>query len=172
MNPKKTFILYDIEHEEVLEDFLAVLEQILKEKGHVAGRILVTPQKKGYQYLEELKKLDADYLISIAMAGFTWTTLTSQPAYNLLYAKQIHILLGDYNNYDEFLQQEYAMNLFFFADHPKWLRNWEEKYPGIPYLEQIPTLYIGKALSRQERQTDYKIMEQVIEKVINMVEGS
>lgn len=171
MNPKKTLILYDIEHEKVLQDLLEIIEQILKGEGHEVIRILVSRQKKGHEYLEELKKLDADYLISIAMAGFSWTTLASQVAYNLLYAKQIHILVGDYENYEEFLKKEYAMNLFFFTDHPKWFQNWEEKYPGIPYLEKIPTLYIGKNLSVAEKQADNKIMKQVINKVIDMAEG-
>lgn len=172
MNGTKTVIVYEKGHAQVLSDLLAIVEQIVKEKGHQVIQMPVSEEKKGHEYLEELKKVDADYLISFAMAGFAWKTLASQVAYNLLYAKQIHILIGDYDGYEQFLKKEYAINLFFFADNKRWLSGWEERFPGVPYLEQIPGLYIGKKLTPIERQTDKKIMETVIDKVIQMVEGS
>lgn len=169
---KKTVIIYEKEHSDVLADAITVTEQILKEKNHTVLRMPISQEKRGYEYFEELKKYDADYLISFAMAGFGWKTLSSQVSYNLLYAKQVHILIGDYAGYEEFLQKEYAINLFFFADNNKWTRDWENRYPGIPYMEKIPPVYIGKNLSVMERQADRKIIRRIVDRVTEIVEGS
>lgn len=171
MESKKTILVYEKGHEEVLADLLSLTEQIWSEKGCNVIRMSVSQEKKGHEYLAELKEQDADYLISFAMAGFSWKTLASQVSYNLLYAKQIHILIGDYDGYEEFLKKEYAISLFFFTDHKKWIADWEEKYPGIPFLKKIPSLYIGKNLSLMEKQTDKRIMTQIIDEVMDIVEG-
>lgn len=172
MKRKKTVLVYEKAHEEVLQDLLSVTEQLWQAKGYDILRLPVSSQRRNYEYVEELQRMDAEYLLSFAMAGFGWKTLTSQVSYNLLYAKQMHILIGDYGDYEKFLQKEYAINLFFFADNKKWTENWEERYPGIPFMERIPQLYIGKNLSALEKQEDNRIMQQIMDTVHSIVEGS
>lgn len=167
---KKAIIIFEDCHREALNDLVRDAEKIFKEKQYIVGKISISDRKPGHVYFEQLKEENPDYIISFAMAGFRWKTLASQVSYNLLYAKQIHVLIGDYDVYETFLQKEYAMNLFFFADHDKWTKEWEQRYAGIPYMRKVPTFFVGKNLSDEEKKSNIKNLHQIINQVISIVE--
>lgn len=167
---KKAIIIFEECHREVLKDLITDAEKIFKEKQYIVDRICISDNKAGHIYFGQLKNENPDYIVSFAMAGFQWKTLASQVSYNLLYAKQIHILIGDYDVYETFLQKEYAINLFFFADNDKWTKEWEQRYVGIPYMRKVPTIFIGKNLSCEEKRSNQRNLHQIIDQVISIVE--
>ena len=167
---KRAIIIYEEGHREVLNDLLRDTQIIMEKKQYATTQLCISNKKPGHTYFEQLKKENPDYIISFAMAGFQWKTLASQISYNLLYAKQIHILIGNYDIYETYLQKEYAINLFFFADHERWTKKWDERYAGIPFMKKISTIYIGKKLSVDERQSNQKNLNQIIDQVIHIVE--
>lgn len=171
MGDRKAVVVYEQEHKQILKDILGMAENKLKNCGCDVLLMEVSADKKGYEYYTELEKYDADYLLSFAMAGFQWDTLTGQVSYNRLYAKQIHILIGDYEVYEEYLQKEFAINLFFFADNAHWIKDWKTKYTGVPFMEKIPTIFCGEKLSVLEKEQNKKIICYVIDKVIAFTEG-
>ena len=167
---KKAIIIFEDCHREILNDLIRDAEKIFEEKQYIVNKICILSKKPGHSYFEQLKKEKPDYIVSFAMAGFQWRTLASQVSYNLLYAKQIHILIGDYDVYETFLQKEYAINLFFFADNEKWTKEWEQRYVGIPYMRKVPTIFIGKNLSYEEKRSNQRNLHQIIDQVIRIVE--
>lgn len=92
----------------------------------------------GEDWFSAVCRKNPDYLATIDMVGFERTTLLEGSVYNLLHAKQLHLLTGDCGQYEELLQREYAINLFFFSDREETVRDWEKRYPGLPHLERMP----------------------------------
>lgn len=127
-------------------------KQISNEKRELVRTVCRAWEKRGYQtaelpideerasesYLSEVRKQNPEYLVTIDMVGFGWTTLLEGSVYNLLHAKQLHLLTGDCGQYDTFLRKEYAINLFFFSDSMETVKNREKEYPLLPHLEWMP----------------------------------
>lgn len=170
MEGKKVAIVYETAHKEVLAELIGITEGILNKKNTVV-RISVNSEEPRHKFIGQLEKEDVDYLITFAMAGFGGKTLIGHNSYNLIYAKQIHILIGDYSYYHDFLKGEHGINMFFFADNGKWVMRWKDEYRGVPHLEKIPPLYIGKRLSANEKKADEMTMQSIIAKVSGIVEG-
>lgn len=112
----------------------------------------VKEERTSEDYLSVLREQDPDYLVTINMVGFHWTTLLEGSVYNLLHAKQLHLLSEDRGQYEAFLQKEYAINLFFFTDNRETVKNWEKRYPRLPHLEWM---------------SGPEALDDVVEKVLN-----
>lgn len=170
MEGKKVAIIYEMTHKEVLQELVEMTERILNQKNTVV-RLEVSSEEQRHLFFERVKTKNPDYLITFAMAGFGGKTLLGHNSYNLICAKQIHILIGDYSYYHKFLKGEHGINLFFFADHGKWINNWQKEYRGVQFFEKIPPLYIGKKLTPNEKKADENTMRNIIAKVAEIVEG-
>jgi len=170
MEGKKIAVIYEDVHEEILNEMIDVMESFLK-KNNIVVKMIVNTEEPRYKFMAKLEKENVDCLITFAMAGFGGKTLIGHNSYNLICAKQIHILVGDYPYYHEFLKGEHGINLFFFADHGKWVSNWHKEYRGVQFFEKIPPLYIGKKLTSNEKKADENTMRNIIAKVSEIVEG-
>lgn len=169
MEGKKVAIIYEISHKEILHDLVGVTEGIINHNNVI--RMEVNGEEPRHVFIENVKKEEPDYLITFAMAGFGGKTLIGHNMYNLICAKQIHILIGDYQYYHKFLKGEHGINLFFFADCGKWVNNWQKEYRGIQFFEKIPPLYIGRKLTSNEKKADENTIRNIIAKVVEIVEG-
>lgn len=110
-----------------------------EKKGYQTEKISVRERPaRGEDWFSAVRRQNPDYLATIDMVGFERTTLLEGSVYNLLHAKQLHLLTGDCGQYEELLQREYAINLFFFSDREETVRDWEKRYPGLPHLERMP----------------------------------
>ncbi len=110
-----------------------------EKRGYQTEKIAVRERPApGEDWFSAVRRQNPDYLATIDMVGFERTTLLEGSVYNLLHAKQLHLLTGDCGQYEELLQREYAINLFFFSDREETVRDWEKRYPGLPHLERMP----------------------------------
>ena len=119
---------------------------------------------------EQLRNMDADYLVSFDMAGFEMSTLTEDSAYTLLYARQIHILFQNDQKYRRYLQQDLAMNLFLFIGDECLFKQYKQEYPHILNLEAMPPLALGEKLTEEQQRKNGEALRWVIEKVYNEIE--
>lgn len=119
---------------------------------------------------ERLRKMDADYLLSFDMAGFEMGTLTEDSAYNLLYAKQIHILFQNHQKYRTYLRQDLAMNLFLFIGDEYLFKRYKQEYSHILNLEAMPSLVYGEKLTKEQQEKNRKAIKWVMERVYQEVE--
>lgn len=170
MEGKKIAIIYEDVNKEILGEVIDITESILN-KNNIVVEMMVNSREPRYKFQARLVEQDADYLITFAMAGFGGKTLIGHNSYNLVCAKQIHILIGDYSHYHELLKGEHGINMFFFADHGKWVNRWREEYKGVQFFEKIPPLYIGKKLTSNEKKADENTIRNLVDKVVELVEG-
>ncbi len=119
---------------------------------------------------ERLRKMDADYLLSFDMAGFEMGTLTEDTAYNLLFAKQIHILLQNDQKYRTYLRQNLAMNLFLFVGDEYLFRQYKQEYSHILNLEAMPPLVHEEKLKKEQQEKNRKAIKWVMERVHQEIE--
>ncbi len=126
--------------------------------------LLPLKPKEGKLY-EKLKKLDAEYLLTFDMAGFENDTYLEVPMYNLLYAKQIHILFNNNSKYQKYLYKNLGLNLFLFMSNARLLLRYREKYPHLLNLEEMPELETGINLSEEQEAKNKEILKAIIERI-------
>lgn len=134
----KVFIIYRERDANVKANIISALSRIWKERGYEVVSLSILEERPWEDYRPLLKEQEISYLVTLDMAGFGWSTLLEGSVYNLLSAKQLHLLTGDRGQYDMLLQKEYAINLFFFTDNPDTFLGWEIRYPLLPHLELMP----------------------------------
>lgn len=131
----KVIIIYREQDEGTKGSVIRALRQIWGDRGYETAALSVREELPWENYKSRLQAQENAYLVTVDMAGFGWTTLLEGSAYNLLPAKQLHLLTEDRGQYDMLLQKEYAINLFFFTDNSEILKDWERRYPLLPHLE-------------------------------------
>ena len=78
---------------------------VMKDCGETAGQATVS--------LAAIAASDADVIISIDMEGFQNKTLLENFQYNIMTAKQLHLILAK-EKWEKYKDAEFAMNLFFY----------------------------------------------------------
>ena len=151
------------ENNRVLFPLIQEAECVGKEMGMQVELFPLKP-KEGKLY-EKLKKLDAEYLLTFDMAGFENDTYLEVPMYNLLFAKQIHILLNNNSKYQKYLYKNLGLNLFLFMSNTRLLLLYREKYPHLLNLEEMPELETGINLSEELKARNREILKVIMERV-------
>lgn len=136
----KVIIIYQEQDADSKANYISTLNRIWEERGYETVLLPICEEQSWDKYLPRLREQDISYLVTVDMAGFGWSTLLEGSVYNLLPAKQLHLLTGDRGQYDALLQREYAINLFFFTDNPETFRGWENRYSLLPHLELMSGL--------------------------------
>ena len=131
----KVIIIYREQDADVKANIISALSGIWEERGYEPVSLPILEERPWENYRPLLKEQDISYLVTLDMAGFGWSTLLEGSVYNLLSAKQLHLLTEDQGQYGMLLQKEYAINLFFFTDNPETFLGWESRYPLLPHLE-------------------------------------
>ncbi len=166
---KKIAIILE-EHNQ--KPFSTLAEQAMKAAKELDMEPIYFPlrERADIHTFERLRKLDADYLLSFDMAGFEMDTLTEESAYNLLYAKQIHILFQNDQKYRIYLRQNLAMNLFLFIGDEYLFKQYKQEYSHILNLEVMPPLVSGEELTKGRQEKNQKAIKQVMERVYQEIE--
>lgn len=167
---KKAVIIYDEENADILKEVVSITEQIWKDKEYEITKTCVSSEKKPHEYLDELRASGAAFVITYGMAGFQWSTLQEKVGYNIVKAKQIHILPGCLPIYDEYLRKEYAINLFFYADNEEIIRQRKGTYAEIPYLKKMPILYMANKLTVKEKIRNVANLNRIFDEVLDFIE--
>lgn len=167
---KKAVILYEKINEKLLRVNIAVFKELWQVIGYEVVELAVSEEVSQDEYRNQIVNMSEDFLITFAMAGFSWQAWMGQVWFNTLAAMQIHILVGHLSFYDVFLQKEYGIQSFFFTDSREIYENWKEKYPLVPYMGYIPTLYMAEYLTEEEKDENRANFQKIIHQVLSFVE--
>lgn len=167
---KRTVILCDERNRNILSETISVMEEIWHDMGYEIIEFFVSEEESPDTYMNELVRLKEDFLVTFAMAGFAWRGLMEQVRFNTLMTMQIHILIGELPQYDFFLQKEFGIHSFFFTDNEKIAKKWKERYPLVPFLKGIPTLYVSECLTEEEKQCNRENLKGVLQTVMAFIE--
>lgn len=167
---KRAVILYEEINEKILSQNVSILKELWQEIGYEVVVLAVSENVSPDEYMNKLVSIKEDFLITFAMAGFEWRGWMEQVRFNTLAVMQIHILIGHLPFYDIFLQKEYGIQSFFFTDSRDIFENWKEKYPQIPYMGSIPTLYMAEHLTEEEINVNRTNFRQMLWQVFSFIE--
>lgn len=166
---KKIVIVWEEREQKLYGSLIKQAKKIAKELDMEA--VFFPLQDKGnHKTYERLKEMDADYLLVFDMAGFEMSTLQEVSSYNILYAKQIHILFGNDEKYRKHLKKNLALNLFFFLSDENLLQEYKQEYPHILNLEAMPPLFTGKKLTAWQQEKNQEALRGIMEQVYHQVE--
>ncbi len=98
----------------------------------------------------KLLETKCDYLCTLDLPCLGLTTLLGYPLYNLLPARQIHIVL-DTKKLPSCRKMDLALNLFVFV--PDTGKHYEEEYPRIPNLAVYPAFDFKSAQAEERNRT-------------------
>ena len=108
---------------------------------------------------DKLTESKCDYICSLDLACFWLSTLLESPLYNILRAKQIHIVI-DTGRLLNFKQHDFALNLFVFV--PDTGEPYAQEYPNIPNLALYPIFELGDA---QKMERNRKTIQDILDAV-------
>lgn len=87
--------------------------------------------------LQKIQSASPDFVITINLAGFEFTTLTGGISYNLWNTKFVHFILEKHLKNEVFLNKPFSISMFFYCKGQVYTEYLREKYPMLPYLEEI-----------------------------------
>lgn len=167
---KRAVILCEENNRAILKETISIMKELWSGMGYETTEMFVSETESPDKYMNELVRLNEDFLVTFAMAGFAWRGLMEQVRFNTLAAMQIHILVGELPKYDFFLQKEFGIHSFFFTDNHKIAKNWKEKYQLVPFLKEMPMLYLAERLTEEEKQRNRRILEGVLQETMAFIE--
>lgn len=106
----------------------------------------------------KLMQTKCEYICTLDLACFFLTTLLDSPIYNILSAKQIHIVI-DAEKLKMFKRDDFALNLFVFM--PDEGKQWEEEYTNIPNLFTYPPFDLQVDEGGKNKETVCRILDTV-----------
>lgn len=167
---KRAVVLYEEINEKILNENILILKELWQENGYEVVELVVSENVSPDEYMNKLVSIKEDFLITFAMAGFGWRGWMEQVRFNTLAVMQIHILIGHLPFYDVFLQKEYGIQSFFFTDSGEIFEGWKEKYPQIPYMGCISTLYMAEHLTEEEKSANRANLQNMLSQVFSFIE--
>lgn len=87
--------------------------------------------------LPRIQSVGADLVITINLSGFEFSTLTGGISYNLWNTKFVHFLLNQNLPNEKYLNKPISISMFFYCLGKGYKEYLQQKYPEIPYLEEI-----------------------------------
>lgn len=109
----KSVIIYESEDAEDFEYLIECLRRMLKDRNEDTEEICIMPGEASSHYAELICDEAIGEIYTLDMAGFQVSTIMGGPAYNVLAAKSMHIIIHNVEIWDYFRTQDMALNLFF-----------------------------------------------------------
>lgn len=87
--------------------------------------------------LQKIQSAGPNLVITINLVGFEFTTLTGGISYNLWNTKFVHFILEKHLKNEVFLNKPLSISMFFYCKGRAYTEYLRERYPMLPYLEEI-----------------------------------
>lgn len=157
---KKAMIVGDKTKQREYENILRILAEIFKEKDFQVKTIMFGEMgRPDHAYFAEMQEYDGDYICSLDMAGFQMNTLLECTGYNLLYAKQMHIVI-DEQCFVKYAEGKFAISLYFFL--PGSVGKWQKRYPHISNIVAYEKM--------NPKDTDREILQNMVDYFLDETE--
>ena len=166
---QRVVFLCEKDLEPIVRENLLILQSLWEELGYEVTKLLVEEQKSPDIYMNELVRLEEDFLVTFAMAGFSWCDLMERVRFNTLGTMQIHILVGNLPHYDFYLHKEYGIQSFFVTDCDEIFSDWKVRYPLLPFMDKIPTLYMGEHLTEEEKAANRSNLQEMLLRILAFI---
>lgn len=156
-----------IVYEEAIENNYKVISGML-EKRFILEELCIKDGGSRKEYSEKLLKCKADYICTLDMAGFQLDTLLGAPTYDILTAKQMHIIINE-DILPLYGENDFALNLYIYI--PDDVKKWGKRYPHIPNMEAYKRFEADENGNILNSEINKTILEFIVNRTIEEVEG-
>lgn len=160
---KTNFLVCAYEDRNQYEHLVSMIKDVMSEY-EVKTTELYFEEKEVNTLARKLTTLNDDFIFTIDMAGFQASTFLGTHAYNMVSAKQIHLVL-DERKMDKYGMNEMALNLYIFLDEGKI--NCDSKYSHIPNLHFFQSFECNERGKIRKCSKNVAIIREIIGTVMN-----
>lgn len=159
MKMSKVLIVSEKKAESQYQPIVELIKEYFIDLAYEVEEFCVTDSMRQEECRIRLLQTKCDYICTLDLPCFELTTLLGDTIYNILSAKQIHIIL-DTKKLLAYKKTEFALNLFVFV--PDTGKCYEEEYMHIPNLSLYPILQLGNIQGGEtNRKTVWNILDSV-----------
>lgn len=160
---RKMFIVY----EEAVENSYKVISGMLGKRFTLEG-LCIKDGGSRKEYSEKMLGCKADYICTLDMAGFQIDTLLGEPIYDILMAKQMHIIINE-DILPLYGGNNFALNLFLYI--PDDVEKWRNRYPHIPNMEAYKRFEVDENGNILNCEINEAILNLIADRTIQEAEG-
>ena len=131
----KAIIVYN-ERDDKYSVLTEYMEEEFSRRGIETEGLCIGSIDSKNRYAAFLKNAGADYLCTLDMRGVWLDTLLEVPLYNILTAKQLHIIINQ-ESLTSYREKEFALNLFFAV--PGAVSAYGKEYPYVLNIDEYPS---------------------------------
>lgn len=155
----KALIVFDKKTRTGYQPVVELIREYFRDLAYEVDELCVDSNTSQEECRLALTEARNDYICTLDLACFQMPTLLETSLYNILPAKQIHIVI-DTKKLLAYKGEDFALNLFVCV--PDAGRQWEEEFPNIPNLIRYQPFELQKEQGREMiRQTVWKILDEV-----------
>lgn len=162
----KAIIVYN-ERDDKYSVLTEYMEEEFSRRGIETEGLCIGSIDSKNRYAAFLKNAGADYLCTLDMAGVWLDTLLEVPLYNILTAKQLHIIINQ-ESLTSYREKEFALNLFFAV--PGAVSAYGKEYPYVLNIDEYPSFETDARNIILDSETNREIVKSVIDKFFREVE--
>lgn len=159
----KVLIVFNKKVESQYQSIIKLIKEYCMELSYEAEKFCVTDSTRQEECRIRLSDNKYDYICTLDLPCFELTTLLGDTIYNILPAKQIHIVI-DTKKLLAYKNLDFALNLFVFV--PDTGKRYEEEYTHIPNLAVYPIFELKNTQGEEtNRETVRYILSSVREEL-------
>lgn len=154
---RKVMVVYEEWMPETYRILISIIEEYFEKSGYTVEVFHIKGVMKPEEYWDKYADLGWEYICTLDMAGFQISTVLGGPRYNIMPAKQIHIVI-DEDAFALYQDMNFALNLYLFM--PETMRKYclEELFiPNLSYYQPFELIED----SARDRETLLQILETV-----------
>lgn len=133
------------EKQSIFEKYSELLQSKIEQDLKCEVICVFQNKKESRKFINELKALAPDVLLTVNLLGFEQCTLTDNISYNLLNCKQVHLLLHEKLANEKYLSKQLSIAMFFYCSGDVYYEHLKTTYPNLPYLKKIEGWQIGES---------------------------
>lgn len=155
----KVLIVFEKKAESGYQPIIKLIKEYFANVSYEVEEFCVAEGTRQEECRTRLSETKCDYICTLDLPCFQLTTLLGDTIYNILPAKQIHIIL-DTKKLLAYKKTDFALNLFVFV--PDTGKRYEEEYTHIPNLASYPMFELGNPQGEEtNRETVWHILDSV-----------
>lgn len=127
----KVMVVYEEGMPESYHLLIDRIKEYFEQGGYATTIFYIEGVMEPEEYWEKFADLTWDYICTLDMAGFQISTVLGGPRYNIMPAKQIHIVINE-DAFALYQDMNFALNLYLFV--PETMRKYHLEELFIPNL--------------------------------------
>ena len=155
----KVLFVFEKKVESRYQPIIKLVNEYFRELSYETEEFCVADSATQTECRIKLSETECDYICTLDLPCFQLTTLLGDTIYNILPAKQIHIIINT-RRLLAYRHTNFALNLFVFVSDTE--KDCKQEYTNIPNLAVYPIFDLGNTQGEEtNRKTVWNILDNV-----------